>query len=257
MAFGPDFRTYRGGSVAASAAVLDAGLRAYMLRVFNWMASGLLLTGVVAYGIAHTDAINYLYPMVQNAQGFLVHRPSGLAYVLMFAPLAFVMVLSFGVNRLSRTAAQALFWVFAAVMGASLTNIFLVFTQTSIVEVFFICAATFAATSAWGYTTKRDLTGMGSFMMMGLFGIIIASVVNIFVHSSAMQFGISIIGVLVFTGLTAYDTQRIKSDYIQYGYGHDSELSAKRSVYDALTLYLNFINLFLMMLQIMGNRNSN
>jgi hypothetical protein len=257
MAFGPDFRTYRGGSVAASAAVLDAGLRAYMLRVFNWMASGLLLTGVVAYGIAHTDAINYLYPMVQNAQGFLVHRPSGLAYLLMFAPLAFVMVLSFGVNRLSRTAAQALFWVFAAVMGASLTNIFLVFTQTSIVEVFFICAATFAATSAWGYTTKRDLTGMGSFMMMGLFGIIIASIVNIFVHSSAMQFGISIIGVLVFTGLTAYDTQRIKSDYIQYGYGHDSELSAKRSVYDALTLYLNFINLFLMMLQIMGNRNSN
>lgn len=257
MAFGPDFRTYRGGSVAASAAVLDAGLRAYMLRVFNWMASGLLLTGAVAYGIAHTDAINYLYPMVQNAQGFLVHRPSGLAYLLMFAPLAFVMVLSFGVNRLSRTAAQTLFWVFAAVMGASLTNIFLIFTQTSIVSVFFICAATFAATSAWGYVTKRDLTGMGSFMMMGLFGIIIASVVNMFVHSSAMQLGISIIGVLVFTGLTAYDTQRIKADYIQYGYGYDAETAGKRSVYDALTLYLNFINLFMMMLQIMGNRNNN
>lgn len=257
MAFGPDFRTYRGGSVAAQATVLDAGLRAYMLRVFNWMASGLLLTGIVAYGIAHTEAMNYLYPMVQNAQGFLVHRPSGLAYLLMFAPLAFVMVLSFGVNRLSRTAAQTLFWVFAAVMGASLTNIFLVFTQTSIVEVFFICAATFAATSAWGYATKRDLTGMGSFMMMGLFGIIIASLVNIFVASSALQLGISIVGVLVFTGLTAYDTQRIKADYIQYGYGYDGEMSAKRSVYDALALYLNFINLFLMMLQIMGNRNSN
>lgn len=257
MAFGPDFRTYRGGSVAAQATVLDAGLRAYMLRVFNWMASGLLLTGIVAYGIAHTDAMNYLYPTVQNAQGFLVHKPSGLAYLLMFAPLAFVMVLSFGVNRLSRTAAQTLFWVFAAVMGASLTNIFLVFTQTSIVEVFFICAATFAATSAWGYATKRDLTGMGSFMMMGLFGIIIASIVNIFVASSALQLGISIIGVLVFTGLTAYDTQRIKADYIQYGYGYDGEMAAKRSVYDALALYLNFINLFLMMLQIMGNRNSN
>lgn len=258
MAFGPDFRTYRGASSAASAAVLDAGLRAYMLRVFNWMASGLLLTGIVAYGIAHTDAINYLYPTVQNAQGFLVKSPSGLAYLLIFAPLAFVMVLSFGVNKLSRTAAQTLFWVFAAVMGASLTNIFLIYTQTSIVSVFFVCAATFAATSAWGYVTKRDLTGMGSFMMMGLFGIIIASVVNMFlVKSTEMQLGISIVGVLVFTGLTAYDTQRIKSDYIQYGYGYDSELSAKRSVYDALSLYLNFINLFLMLLQIMGNRNSN
>jgi uncharacterized protein len=257
MAIGPDFRTYRGATTAASAAVLDAGLRAYMLRVFNWMASGLLLTGIVAYGIAHTDLINYLYPTVQSAQGFLVHRPSPLAYLLIFAPLAFVMVLSFGVNRLSRTAAQTLFWVFAAVMGASLTNIFLIYTQTSIVSVFFICAATFAATSAWGYLTKRDLTGMGSFMMMGLFGIIIASVVNMFVRSSELQFGISIIGVLVFTGLTAYDTQRIKSDYIQYGYSYDGEMSAKRSVYDALALYLNFINLFLMLLQIMGNRNSN
>ncbi|GAB0113466.1 Bax inhibitor-1/YccA family protein [Acidisoma sp. C75] len=257
MAYGPDFRTYRGASVAAPAAVVDAGLRAYMLRVFNWMASGLLLTGIVAFGIASTDAINILYPTVQSAQGFLVHKPSALAYVLMLAPLAFVMVLSFGVNRLSRTAAQALFWVFAAVMGASLTNIFLVFTQTSIVTVFFICAATFAATSAWGYLTKRDLTGLGSFMMMGLFGIIIAAVVNFFVQSSALQLGISIIGVLVFTGLTAYDTQRIKSDYIQYGYAYDQEMAAKRSVYDALNLYLNFINLFLMMLQILGNRNSN
>ena len=257
MAFSPDFRTYRGGSTVASAAVLDAGLRAYMLRVFNWMASGLLLTGIVAYGIAHTDAINYFYPQVQSAQGFLVHRPSGLAYIAMLAPLAFVMVLSFGVNKLSRTAAQTLFWVFAATMGASLTNIFLVYTQTSVVTVFFICAGTFAAMSAWGYTTKTDLTKFGSFLIMGLFGIILASVVNIFVGSSAIQFAVSIIGVLVFTGLTAYDTQRIKTDYIQYGYGYDSELAGKRSVYDALALYLNFINLFMMMLQIMGNRNSN
>ncbi len=257
MAIGPDFRTYRGASSATSAAVLDAGLRAYMLRVYNWMASGLVLTGLVAFVISHTQAIDYLYPTVQNAQGFLVHRPSALAYLLIFAPLVFVMVLSFGVNRLSRTAAQTLFWVFAAVMGASLTNIFLIYTQTSIVTVFFICAATFAATSAWGYVTKRDLTGMGSFMMMGLFGIIIAMVVNMFVRSSELQFGISIVGVLVFTGLTAYDTQRIKADYIQNGYGLDGELSAKRSVYDALALYLNFINLFLMLLQIMGNRNNN
>lgn len=257
MAFGPDFRTYRGAPAAASAAVIDAGLRAYMLRVFNWMASGLLLTGIVAYGIANTGAIDILYPQVQSAQGFLVHRPSGIAYLLMFAPLVFVMVLSFGVNKLSRQAAQTLFWVFAAVMGASLTNIFLIFTQTSIVSVFFICAATFAATSAWGYVTKRDLTGMGSFMIMGLFGIVIASLVNMFLHSAPLQLGISIIGVLVFTGLTAYDTQRIKTDYIQYGYAYDGEMAAKRSVYDALALYLNFINLFMMMLQIMGNRNNN
>ena len=257
MAFSPDFRTYRGGSSAASAAVLDAGLRAYMLRVFNWMASGLLLTGIVAYGISHTDAMNYFYPLVQSPQGFMVHRPSGLAYIAMLAPLAFVMVLSFGVNKLSTTAAQTLFWVFAATMGASLTNIFLVYTQTSIVTVFFVCAATFAATSLWGYTTKTDLSRFGSFLIMGLFGVIIASVVNIFVHSSALQFAVSIIGVLVFTGLTAYDTQRIKADYVQQGYGYSQDVAAKRSVYDALSLYLNFINLFMMMLQIMGNRNSN
>jgi FtsH-binding integral membrane protein len=257
MAFSPDFRTYRGGSSAASAGVLDAGLRAYMLRVFNWMASGLLLTGIVAYGISHTELMNYLYPMVMTPSGTMVAKASGLAYLFMIAPLAFVMVLSFGINKLSTTAAQALFWVFAATMGASLTSIFLVYTQTSIVTVFFVCAATFAAMSAWGYATKTDLSRFGSFLMMGLIGVVIASVVNIFVGSSALQFAVSVIGVLVFTGLTAYDTQRIKVDYIQQGYGNSADMAAKRSVYDALSLYLNFINLFMMMLQIMGNRNSN
>jgi uncharacterized protein len=255
MAFSPDFRTYSRAPGAAASAAIDQGLRAYMLRVFNWMTSGLLLTGIVAYGIAHTDAINAFYPVVQTPYG-LVRHASMLGVLAMLAPLAFVLVLSFGVNRLSRTAVQTLFWVFAAAMGCSLTNIFLIYTQTSIVQVFFICAATFAAMSAWGYTTRTDLTRFGGFLFMGLIGVVIAGLVNMFLHSTGLQFVISIVGVLVFTGLTAFDTQRIKADYIQYAYAEGSELAAKRSVFDALSLYLNFINLFLLMLQLVGNRNN-
>ena len=177
--------------------------------------------------------------------------------IAIFAPLAFVLVLSMGVNRLSTSAAQALFWAFCAAMGASLTNIFVIYTGELIVRVFFITAATFAAMSIYGYTTKADLSRWGSFLMMGLFGIIIAGLVNIFLASSAMQFAISIIGVVVFTGLTAYDTQRIKATYIQYAYAEGTEGAAKRSVYDALSLYLNFINLFMLLLQLLGNRNNN
>ena len=177
--------------------------------------------------------------------------------IAMFAPLAFVLVLSLGVNKLSTSAAQSLFWVFCGAMGASLVSIFLVYTSESIVRVFFITSATFAATSLYGYTTKADLTRMGSFIMMGLFGIIIASLANMFFQSSALQFGLSIVGVIVFTGLTAYDTQRIKSSYLQFAYAEGTEGAAKRSVYDALSLYLNFINLFMMLLQLLGNRNNN
>jgi len=256
MAFSPDYRTYQRASAATTAAVLDAGLRAYMLRVYNWMTSGLLLTGVVAYAIANTDLINAFYPLVQTPMGMARH-PSALAMISIFAPLAFVLVLSMGVNRLSRTTAQALYWAFCAAMGASLTSIFVVYTGESIVRVFFITAATFAATSLYGYTTKSDLSRMGSFMMMGLFGIIIAGLVNMFFQSSALQFAISVIGVVVFTGLTAYDTQRIKATYVQYAYAKGPEGAAKRSVYDALSLYLNFINLFMLLLQLMGNRNNN
>ena len=257
MAYSPDSRTYAGTSAASSAAVIDAGLRAYMLRVYNWMASGLLLTGVVAFGIANSSLLNVFYPMVQLPTGQMVHQPSALAMVAMFAPLAFVLVLSFGVNKLSRTSVQALYWAFCAVMGASLTNIFLIYTGSSVARVFFITAATFAATSIYGYTTKADLSRMGSFLMMGLIGIIIASLVNMFIGSTALQFAISIIGVLVFTGLTAYDTQRIRATYTQFAYAEGAEGAAKRSVYDALSLYLNFINLFMLLLQLMGNRNSN
>jgi hypothetical protein len=256
MAFSPDYRTYPPASAATTAAVLDEGLRAYMLRVYNWMSSGLLLTGIIAYTIANTSLINAFYPVVMTPMGPR-HTASALAMISIFAPLAFVLVLSMGVNRLSRSAAQTLYWVFCAAMGASLTNIFLIYTSESIVRVFFITAATFAAMSIYGYTTKADLSRFGSFLMMGLFGIIIASLVNMFLHSSGLQFAISIIGVVVFTGLTAYDTQRIKATYVQYAYAEGPDAAAKRSVYDALSLYLNFLNLFMLLLQLLGNRNSN
>jgi uncharacterized protein len=260
MAYSPDYRTYPGaqgpGVQTASAAVIDAGLRAYMLRVFNWMTSGLLLTGIVAYAIAHTGLSELFYTMSATPEGRVVPHPTGLGLISIFAPLAFVMVLSLGVNRLSRSTAQLLYWLFAAAMGASLTNIFFIYTESSIGRVFFITAATFAAMSIYGYTTRRDLSRMGSFLMMGLIGVIIASLVNMFFASSALQFLISIVGVLVFTGLTAYDTQRIKADYVQYAYAAGTEGAAKRSVYDALSLYLNFINLFMLLLQLMGNRNN-
>ncbi len=256
MAFNPNqsYRTAQAGYAAYGSAALDAGLRAYMLRVYNWMASGLVLTGLIAFAISHTALLNLFYQPVQTVTGVMLH-PTILAYATIFAPLVFVMVLSFGVNRLSTTAAQALFWVFCATMGASLTNIFMVYTETSIAEVFFITASMFAATSLYGYVTGRDLTSWGSFFFMGLIGIIVASLVNIFLHSPAVAFAISILGVFVFLGLTAYDTQRIKASYIQFGAAYGVDMAGKRSVYDALQLYLNFINLFLFMLQLFGQRN--
>ena len=256
MAFSPDYRAYPGASRGAYAPdLVDAGLRGYMLRVYNWMASGLLLTGIVAYAIANTSLINLFYPLVETSSG-LRHTTGGLAFLAMLAPLGFVMVLSFGVNRLSTGAAQALYWAFCVAMGASLTNIFLVYSGDSIARVFFITAATFAAMSLWGYTTRSDLSRYGSFLMMGLFGIIIASLVNIFVGSSGLQFAISIIGVLVFVGLTAYDTQRIKATFVEYAYADGPDQAAKRAVYDSLSLLLNFINLFMLLLQLTGSRNS-
>ncbi len=256
MALSPDYRSYSGvtGS-AATQAVVDAGLRAYMLRVYNWMASGLLLTGIVAYVVVNTSLMGLFYHQVATPAGVAI-QPTGLAVISIFAPLVFVMVLSFGVTKLSRTTAQTLYWLFCAAMGLSLTNIFLIYTADSIVRVFFITAATFGAVSLYGYTTRSDLSRMGSFLFMGLIGIIIAALVNMFMHSTALQFAISVIGVIVFTGLTAYDTQRIKADYIQYAYSYGPEQAAKRSVYDALSLYLNFINLFMLLLQLLGNRNT-
>ena len=178
-------------------------------------------------------------------------HPSMLAYIVMFSPLAFILVLSFGIQRMKASTAQAVFWVFAGVMGLSLVNIFLVYTGVSIVRVFFITAATFGVMSIYGYSTKRDLSKFGSFLIMGLFGIIIASIVNMFIQSSAMQFVISIIGVLIFVGLTAHDTQRIKLMYYE---GDGSETMTKKAVMGALSLYLDFLNLFLLLLQLLGSR---
>lgn len=257
MAYSPDFRAQRYAGGAAQAAVLDQGLRAYMLRVYNWMASGLILTAIVSYAVANTGLRDAFYQQVQGPFGQMIMRPTALSTLCMFAPIGFVLVLTFGVNRLSRSTAQGLYWAFCGVMGASLANIFLVYTQGSIASTFFVTAATFAGMSIYGYTTRSDLSRMGSFLIMGLFGVLIAMLVNLFLHSSAMQFAISVIGVVVFTGLTAWDTQRIKVNYLNFAYAEGPDQAAKRSVYDALNLYLNFINLFMMLLQLTGSRNSN
>jgi FtsH-binding integral membrane protein len=224
--------------VVASNASYNAGLRAYMLSIYNYMTVGLSLTGLVAY--------------IAVATGFYQQiAGTPLIYAVMLAPIAALLFLSFRIDRMSFGAAQAVFWGYAAIMGLSLAGILLVYTGTSIARVFFVSAATFAAMSLYGYSTKRDLSRFGSFLMMGVIGIILASLVNIFLASSALQFAISVIGVLLFTGLTAYDTQRIKEVYYSGAGGRDL---AKTALMGALTLYLDFINLFVMLLQLTGQR---
>jgi len=218
---------------------IDVGLRQYMLRIYNYMASALVLTGIVAYVFA-----GYL-----ETHRELAHSP--LMFILMLAPLGLVMLLSFGINRLSAAAAQGIFWLYAGLMGLSLSTVFLYFQMGSIARVFFITAGTFAAMSLYGYTTRRDLAQMGSFLFMGLIGIVIASLVNMFIASSALQFAISVIGVIVFTGLTAWDTQQIKEMYYEAD-GH--EIASKKAVMGALRLYLDFVNLFMMLIQLVGVR---
>ncbi|MDZ5699224.1 Bax inhibitor-1/YccA family protein [Chelativorans sp. M5D2P16] len=255
-----DLRNYqaRVATGARTDAAIDEGLRAYMIRVYNLMAIGLAITGLAALGtvsLATTSDPSAAVAQFGNgtlltAFGSAVYL-SPLRWVLILAPLALVFFMSFRIHKLSVSAAQTTFWVYAGLMGLSLSSIFLIYTGESIVRTFFITAASFGALSLWGYTTKRDLSGMGSFLFMGLIGIIIASIVNIFLGSSALQFAISVIGVLVFAGLTAYDTQQIKEMY----YEGDSQLVAgRKAIMGALRLYLDFINLFLFMLQFLGNR---
>ncbi len=243
MAIGPDkrfqLRTDRMSDAQAYDAGIDAGLRAYMLSVYNYMAAGVAITGLVAYLVSTSP----------ETMQMIFGTP--LKWVVMLSPFAFILAINFGINRMSASTAQALFWAFSAVMGASLASIFIAYTGASIARVFFITAGAFAALSLYGYTTKRDLTGFGSFLIMGLFGIIIASIVNIFLVSSALHFVVSVLGVLIFSGLTAYDTQRIKSMYVE---ADGKELNDKKGVLGALSLYLNFINLFLMLLSLFGNR---
>ena len=232
--------------------IIDQGLRSYMLKVYNYMASGVLLTGVVALFLFKLSVITGTSGEIVGLTsiGNAIYN-SALMWVLMLAPLGIVFYMSFGIAKMSASKAQTVFWIFAALMGASLSSIFLVYTGASITRVFFITAGTFGAMSIYGYTTKKDLTKLGSFLIMGLFGIIIASIVNIFMKSSMMYFVISIIGVLVFVGLTAYDTQKIKNMYLASDSG---ELIGKKAVMGALTLYLDFINLFIMLLRLFGQR---
>ena len=243
-----DLRDYQARSQvgAQAGAAIDEGLRSYMLRVYNLMAMGLAITGVAAYGTSVMAVSNG-----QLTQLGTMLYASPLKWVVMLAPLALVFFLSFRINKMSVAAAQTTFWVFSALMGLSLSSIFLIYTGQSIVQTFFITAASFGALSLWGYTTKRDLSGMGSFLFMGLIGIIIAMVVNIFLQSSALQFAISAIGVLVFAGLTAYDTQKIKEMYYE---ADGAAVAGRKAIMGALRLYLDFINLFLFLLQFLGNR---
>jgi FtsH-binding integral membrane protein len=224
---------------AVDTAAFDEGLRKHMLRVYNYMMIGLAVTGIIAFLVASTPAL------------YVPIFTTPLKWVVMLAPLAFIFVLSWRFEQMSTSALQMTFFAFCAVMGVSMASIFLVFTGASVARVFFITSAMFAATSLWGYTTKTDLSKMGSFLIMGLIGIVIASIVNIFLGSSALQFAISVIGVVVFTGLTAYDTQNIKESYAEH-FGHDT--NTKMAVMGALSLYLNFINLFQMLLQLTGQR---
>ena len=241
----------RGGFGADRAAVVDAGLRAYMIRVYNYMAIGVALTGLVAwftFSAAVTEGAGGALALTSFGQAVF---GSPLKWVLMLAPIAMVFFISFRIDRLEAGTARALFFTFAALMGLSMSVIFLVFTQTSITRVFFISAATFGALSLYGYTTQRNLSAMGSFLFMGLIGLIIASLVNIFLASTMMQFIISCVGVLVFAGLTAYDTQRIKE---MYDVNDDGSITGKKAIMGALSLYLDFINLFQMLLQLLGDR---
>ena len=244
------------------AATVDAGLRAYMLRIYNYMSIGLAITGLAALGVymaaVTTDPAGAAAKFGNNtfltSFGYAMYV-SPLKWLFILAPLAMVFAISAGIDRMRPATAQMLFWVFSALMGVSLSSIFLVYTHTSIVRVFFITAATFGALSLYGYTTKRDMSGMGSFLFMGLIGIIIASLVNLFLASSMLQFIVSVVGVLVFAGLTAWDTQRLKNDYI-YGYASQGgDVAERAAITGALSLYLNFINLFTLLLQLLGQRD--
>jgi len=231
-------------SAGARDAAYDAGLRSYMLSVYNYMASGVLLTGIVALLFSRGG--------LESPAATIIMSGGLLAWVIMLAPLGFVMVLSFGINRLSTGAAQALFWAFAVVMGLSMSTIFLRFTGESIATTFFATTAAFAGLSLFGYTTKKDLSGFGTFLIMGVVGILVASIINIFLQSSVMSLVISIVGVLLFAGLTAYDTQRIKS---MYAYVAGTDMMGKTVIMGALSLYLDFVNMFTFLLNLMGSRD--
>lgn len=258
-----DFNNYQNRVAqgrAQSGAMIDEGLRSYMVKVYNLMALALVITGVAAFGFASlavTSDPAAAVTTLPNGKmltelGYAIYA-SPLRWAVMLAPLALVFFLSFRVHKMSVSAAQSTFWVYAALVGLSISSIFLRYTEASIVQTFFITAASFGALSLYGYTTKKDLSAMGSFLIMGLFGLIIASIVNIFLKSDGLGFAVSAIGVLIFAGLTAYDTQKIKEMYFE---GDDVLVAGRKAIMGALTLYLDFLNLFMFLLQFLGNRNN-
>jgi len=232
------------GSVTTD--LIDSGLRAHMLRVYNYMLIGLVLTGLTAWA-ASVPPLRDVFFQVNEATGRM--GMTGLGWIALLAPLAMVFFLSFGINRMSVGAAQATFWTYAALVGIGIAPILWIYTGASVATTFFITAATFGAMSLWGYTTKSDLSGMGSFLFMGLIGILIASVVNMFLHSAMMNWIVSILGVVIFTGLTAYDTQYIKEMYTA---NDDGTVAGRKAILGALKLYLDFLNLFLFLLRFLG-----
>ena len=244
-----DRQAYGRPTVAAGTDI-DQGLRSYMLRVYNYMAIGLGITGVVAFAAA-AMAVSGGQLTAFGQAIFL----SPLKWVIMLAPLAVVFGMSAGINRLSEAGLQGVFWLFSALMGLSLSSIFLVFTGYSIVQVFLVTAIAFAGLSLWGYTTKKDISAWGSFLVMGVIGLIVAMLVNIFLASPAVAFAISAIGVLIFAGLTAYDTQKIKTTYLEMRGTEGEAYLGKAAIMGALSLYLDFINMFMFLLQLFGNRN--
>jgi len=230
-------------TISVPRAARDVGLRSYMLSVYNYMASGVLLTGIVAMLFAP-----YARQVLISANG---RGMSGLGWIITLSPLAIVFAMSYGAARMRTGTLQLLFWAFAGLMGLSMSTLFLVYTGTSIAQTFFATAAAYLGLSLYGYTTKRDLSGLGTFLIMGVVGILVALLVNMFLQSTAMALAISVIGVLLFAGLTAYDTQRIKS---MYAYVQGTEMAGKTVIMGALTLYLDFINMFQFLLSFMGNR---
>ena len=243
-----EYQNIRTAGVGTRAATIDAGLRAHMNKVYGLMSVAMVLTGAVAWSVGSSEALIAIF------RDPITMRPNILGWAVMFAPL--IMVFAFGamINRLSAAAAQLFFYAFAGVMGLSLAWIFQVFTGVSIAQTFFVTAIAFAGLSLYGYTTKKNLSGWGTFLMMGVIGLLVASVVNIFLQSPALMFAISAIGVLVFAGLTAFDTQNIKNTYLEHANSMDDEWMAKSAIMGALNLYMNFINLFMFLLSFLGNR---
>jgi uncharacterized protein len=244
-----DYQTIRSVGAGARTADIDEGLRAHMNKVYGLMSVAMLVTGGVAWGVGSSTELLGIFRNPETLQ------PNILGWIVMFAPMAMVFAFGALINRMSVAAAQLFFYVFAGVMGLSLAWIFQVFTGASIASTFLVTSIAFASLSLYGYVTKRDLSGMGTFLMMGLVGLLVAMIVNMFLHSSGLAFAIPVIGVLIFAGLTAYDTQNIKTTYLQHAQMGDSDWLGKSAIMGALNLYMNFINLFMFLLQFLGNRD--